>query len=95
MAHLDEAWTRTVAGVPVKDFSLVLKFPFVVVAAPLASACHACFPMVEVSVSLIFDALVSFLVLVLAYIVYGFVFLAAVAFVRFAVLLLYPSPSSW
>jgi hypothetical protein len=64
------------------------------VAAPLASACHAYFPAFELFVSLVFDTVVSFLVLVLAYIVYGFVFLTAVAFVEFAVLLLYPSPSS-
>ena len=28
MATVAEAWTRTVAGAPVKDFFLVLMFPF-------------------------------------------------------------------
>ena len=95
MAQLAEAWTRTVAGVPLKDFFFVLRLLYVVVAAPLASACHAWFPAFELFVSLVLDVVVSVLVLLL-YIVYGFIFLAAVAFVEFAVLLLYPSlSSSW
>ena len=78
-----------------KDFFFVLRLLFVVVAAPLASSCHAWFPAFELFVSLVLDVVVSFLVLVL-YIVYGFVFLAAAAFVEFAVLSLYPSlSSSW
>ena len=58
-----EAWTRTVAGAPVKDFFLVLMFLFVVVAAPLASACHARFPAFELFVPLFHHAAVLFKVL--------------------------------
>ena len=52
MATVAEAWTRTVAGAPLKDFFLVLMFLFVVVAAPLASACHTRFPAFELFVPL-------------------------------------------
>ena len=94
MAQMAEAWTRTVAGAPVKDFFLVLMLPYVVVAAPLASSCHAFLPTFDLFASLVFDSVVLFLVLVLVYIVYGFVVLAAIHFVEVAVLLLYPSPSN-
>ena len=65
MATMAEAWTRTVAGVPVKDFFLVLMFLLVVVATPLASACHASFPAFELFVPLFYGALVLSMMLVL------------------------------
>ena len=78
-----------------KDFFLVLRLLFVVVAAPLASVCHAFFPAFELFVSLVLGAVVSILVLVLACVV-CVVFLDAVAFAVFVVLLLYLSSSgSW
>ena len=64
MATVAEAWTRTVAGAPVKDFFLVLMFLFVVVAAPLASTCHARFPTFELFVPLFQHAVVLLKVLV-------------------------------
>ena len=66
MATVARAWTRTVAGAPVKDFFLVLMFLLVVVAAPLASACHASFPAFELFVPLFLGAAVLFMMLVLS-----------------------------
>ena len=63
MINTGQAWTHIV-GAPVKDFFLVLRFLLVLVAAPLASECHARFLAFELFVPFFLGAAVSFIVLV-------------------------------
>ena len=60
-----EVWACTVADVPVKGVFLMLMFLLVMVAPPLASACHASFPAFELFVPLFYGALVLIMTLVL------------------------------